>query len=64
MTPIGSSKWDTNIQSMNNEYAAMHLVMHSYEPHMVIADDKRNIRYERQVMFSGQGQGLLLGKGI
>ncbi|CAO3565796.1 unnamed protein product [Mortierella alpina] len=39
----GSSKWDTNIQSMNNESAAMHLVMHSYEPHMVIADDKRNI---------------------
>ncbi|KAI7823862.1 raptor N-terminal caspase like domain-containing protein [Gamsiella multidivaricata] len=39
----GSSKWDSNIQSMNNESAAMHLVMHSYEPHMVIADDKRNI---------------------
>ncbi|KAG0033280.1 hypothetical protein BGZ81_008865 [Podila clonocystis] len=39
----GSSKWDTNYQSMNNESAAMHLVMHSYEPHMVIADDKRNI---------------------
>ncbi|KAI1316444.1 hypothetical protein EDD11_010007 [Mortierella claussenii] len=39
----GSSKWDTNIQSMNNESAAMHLVMHSYEPHMVIADDKRNL---------------------
>ncbi|KAF9107970.1 hypothetical protein BGX27_008521 [Mortierella sp. AM989] len=39
----GSSKWDTTIQSMNNESAAMHLTMHSYEPHMVIADDKRNI---------------------
>ncbi|KAG0254788.1 hypothetical protein BG011_005521 [Mortierella polycephala] len=39
----GTSKWDANIQSMNNESAAMHLVMHSYEPHMVIADDKRNI---------------------
>ncbi|ORZ16165.1 raptor N-terminal caspase like domain-domain-containing protein [Lobosporangium transversale] len=39
----GLSKWDTNIQSMNNESAAMHLVMHSYEPHVVIADDKRNI---------------------
>ncbi|KAF9406955.1 hypothetical protein BGZ94_002888, partial [Podila epigama] len=39
----GSSKWDTNYQSMNNESAVMHLVMHSYEPHMVIADDKRNI---------------------
>lgn len=33
---------------MNNESAAMHLVMHSYEPHMVIADDKRNIRYDRR----------------
>lgn len=42
---LGSSKWDTNVQSMNNESAAMHLVMHSYEPHMVIADDKRNLRY-------------------
>ncbi|KAG0246063.1 raptor N-terminal caspase like domain-containing protein [Mortierella sp. GBAus27b] len=39
----GSSKWDTNVQSMNNESAAMHLVMHSYEPHMVVADDKRYI---------------------
>ncbi|KAG0349502.1 hypothetical protein BG004_005164 [Podila humilis] len=39
----GSSKWDTNYQSVNNESAAMHLVLHSYEPHMVIADDKRNI---------------------
>ncbi|KAG0001089.1 hypothetical protein BGZ65_003807 [Modicella reniformis] len=39
----GTSKWDTNVQSMNNESAAVHLVMHSYEPHMVIADDKRNI---------------------
>ncbi|KAF8940131.1 raptor N-terminal caspase like domain-containing protein [Dissophora ornata] len=39
----GSSKWDTVIKSVNNESAAMHLVMHSYEPHMVIADDKRNI---------------------
>ncbi|KAG0207670.1 hypothetical protein BGX33_006699 [Mortierella sp. NVP41] len=39
----GSSKWDTTVQSMNNESAAMHLVMHSYEPHMVIADDKRNL---------------------
>ncbi|KAG0287659.1 hypothetical protein BGZ96_008451 [Linnemannia gamsii] len=39
----GSSKWDTNVQSMNNESAAMHLVMHSYESHMVIADDKRNL---------------------
>lgn len=41
---LGSSKWDTNVQSMNNESAAMHLVMHSYESHMVIADDKRNLR--------------------
>ncbi|KAF9582407.1 hypothetical protein BGW38_000247, partial [Lunasporangiospora selenospora] len=39
----GSCKWDTTHQSMNNESAAMHLVMHSYEPQMVIADDKRNL---------------------
>ncbi|KAF9361327.1 hypothetical protein BGX26_004185 [Mortierella sp. AD094] len=39
----GIGKWDSTIQSMNNESAAMHLTMHSYEPHMVIADDKRNI---------------------
>ncbi|GJJ76881.1 regulatory associated protein of mTOR [Entomortierella parvispora] len=39
----GSSRWDTNYQSINNESPAMHLVMHSFEPQMVIADDKRNI---------------------
>ncbi|KAG0016739.1 hypothetical protein BGZ80_008966 [Entomortierella chlamydospora] len=39
----GIGKWDSTIQTMNNESAAMHLTMHSYEPHMVIADDKRNI---------------------
>ncbi|KAF8983243.1 hypothetical protein BGZ46_010615 [Entomortierella lignicola] len=39
----GTGKWDSTIQTMNNESAAMHLIMHSYEPHMVIADDKRNI---------------------
>ncbi|KAG0302962.1 hypothetical protein BGZ98_007096 [Dissophora globulifera] len=39
----GSTKWDSNVQSVNNDTPAMHLVMHSYEPHMVIADDKRNL---------------------
>ncbi|KAF9974429.1 hypothetical protein BGZ73_002171 [Actinomortierella ambigua] len=39
----GTGRWDTNIHSIYNDTGVSHLIMHAYEPHMVIADDKRNI---------------------
>ncbi|KAF9166795.1 hypothetical protein DFQ26_006890 [Actinomortierella ambigua] len=39
----GAGRWDTNVHSIFNDTGVSHLIMHAYEPHMVIADDKRNI---------------------